>query len=139
MPKSQFFLKVRITQALETRKLGGEELNEFEMNFGSPDVYVESEILRDDGEAQTQFEVTQLEFTNTKKLRATRVIELECRFKKVKKLIALLEEDFVLNDGKWEELDADRFMRYYFGDWEGIFIGDEMVDLESEVTLLEIA
>jgi hypothetical protein len=139
MPTSQFFLKVRITQALETRKLGGEELNEFEMNFGSPDVYVESEILRDDGDAQTHFEVTQLEFTNIKKLRATRVIELECRFKKVKKLIALLEEDFVLNDGKWEELDAGRFMRYYFGDWEGIFIGDEMVDFESEVTLLEIA
>jgi len=137
--KKLISMKIRIAQTLEQSKLSDEELDEFKDNLESPDLHVSSDLLSNDGEAKIKFEVTSIEVTNRKSLKAARVIELVCEFNKAESVIALLEEDFVLDEGQWEQIDIDKFMRYYFGDWEGVFIGDEMVDLESKVSLLEVS
>jgi len=137
--KKLISLKIRIAQTLEQTKLSDQELDNFKDNFESPDLHVSSDLLIDDGGAKIKFEVTSVEVTNRKSLIAARVIELVCEFNKAESVIELLEEDFVLDDGQWEQIDIDKFMRYYFGDWEGVFIGDEMVDLESKVSLLEVS
>jgi hypothetical protein len=128
-------LSIKLTQIIKCKKLSAEDFEDFESNFSSPDFSVENEILITEGKAKISAEARSVNASNLKMLQASREVLIKCTFRKTKKVIELLQSDFVLDELNWNNVDIDKFMRYYIGDWEGIFINDEMIDFQSELLL----
>jgi hypothetical protein len=62
---------------------------------------------------------------------------LEISLKGSSKLARFLNDEAVC-EKDYSEFDAVAFVKKFFGDWEGVFVGDEMIDLESTVELISI-
>lgn len=131
-------IEIQIEQNLTHKKLSKEQLTFFEQSARSPDLCIENEALAKEGKATIESRVSSLTVSNVQKLEVTRTILVRCSFEGAKSVVAVLEDDFVLENGQWDALDVERFMRCYVGDWEGIFIDDEMIDLDSDVAMLSI-
>lgn len=68
----------------------------------------------------------------------SRRLEVVVRFDSAKKALAALVEASVC-DGKGSNFDGLHFGRTFLGDYEGVFVGDEMCDFETRLVSEHVA
>lgn len=48
------------------------------------------------------------------------------------------EEDSIIENDDLSDLDYMQFARYYLGDWEGVYLDDEMYDFDNDLLSGEV-
>jgi hypothetical protein len=122
-------ISIEIEQEMSKEDLDDDQLEEFEEMFFNSDPYLMNDSIPEEFGVDILEEVSvsgkenqEDSFHRTIKAKFTLEVEKWEEFKE------FLEEDSTLIDG---EFDAGAFARHFMGDWEGVFVDEEMIDIEN--------
>ena len=123
-------ISLKIVQSVSTEDLEVDNIKELEECFFDSEPYLMADSLPE----EFGIDISENDVKLSRKEGEEGLLqrEIQAKFKlqtsKWGELKEFLEEDGALDD---EEFDASAFARHFMGDWEGVFVDDEIIDIDD--------